>query len=441
MTKRKFRNLKIRNLDKFVSLFSTSSSEIYAVSPILHPMSKTLKCLSFFSGALGLDIGLERAGIDVRLACEIDKPMMETIRTNKPNLPLIGDVRLYSADDILKESGLKKNQVDLIVGGPPCQAFSTAGRRLGMADERGNVFLKYLDLIEEIRPRYAVIENVRGLLSSTITIDIDDDAFRSLKVDPAKVKGSTMLYVKNRLENMGYQVTFNLYNAANFGTPQIRERVVIMCTLDKEPLPFLTPTHSESGQFGLPKWNTFKDAVKGLKGKQEFVKFSEKRLKYFQMLGPGQYWKHLPPNIQEEAMGNSFKLGGGKTGFFRRLSWDRPSPTVVTHPAMPATELGHPVEDRPLSVQEYKRIQQFPDEWIICGKLTDQYKQIGNAVPVGLGYAIGKCLTDHSKRITQPDFSTFQYSRYKFTSNLDFEKSISNHEKKLKHQLSLDLVD
>jgi DNA (cytosine-5)-methyltransferase 1 len=124
----------------------------------------------------------------------------------------------------------------------------------------------------------------------------------------------------------------------------------------------------------------------------------------------------------------SYFSGGGKTGFFRRLAWDKPSPTLVTSPTMPATDLAHPKEDRPLSIQEYKRIQQFPDDWILKGNLIAQYKQIGNAVPVGLGKSLGLTLIDHLNG-TKNDLSKFKdfpYSRYKNTKDdewLNFFKS------------------
>ena len=122
--------------------------------------------LSFFSGAMGLDLGMEKAGFHVRLACEVDKYCRQTIALNRPNTALLGDINEYSAKDILREAGLNKNDdIDLIIGGPPCQAFSTAGKRQGFNDDRGNVFLKYLDLALELRPKFLVIENVRGLLS------------------------------------------------------------------------------------------------------------------------------------------------------------------------------------------------------------------------------------------------------------------------------------
>ncbi len=385
-----------------------------------------LNCLSFFSGAMGLDLGLESAGINVLLACEIDNASRQTISHNDKKVGLIGDIRDYSVDEILEYANVKnKEDVDIIVGGPPCQAFSTAGKRQGFQDERGNVFLKYIDLITTVRPKYAVIENVRGLMSSILSIDIDDEIIKEYPIDWKNTKGSSLFYVKKRLEKEGYKVSFNLYNSANYGTPQIRERVVIICTKLSMKVEYLEPTHSNDELFGLPKWRTFKDAVIGLDPKKgTSIQFSEKRLQYIKMLKAGENWRNLPLEIQPIAMGQSFNLGGGKTGFFRRLAWNKPAPTVVTHPAMPATELAHPVENRPLSVEEYKRIQEFPDGWEIQGAILEQYKQIGNAVPVGLGRAIGNAIINHHKGKKVKIYNGFSFSRYNYTSEIEFEKEI-----------------
>jgi DNA (cytosine-5)-methyltransferase 1 len=392
---------------------------------------KTLKALSFFSGAMGLDNGLERVGIKTLLACEFDKASRETIAANNSNIGLIGDITAYSSAQILTFAGLSQaSDVDLIVGGPPCQAFSTAGKRKGFEDTRGNVFLKYLDVVTDIRPKYVVIENVRGLMSSELSVAIDDDVFRSMSAEATRHKGASLYYVKKRLEQIGYTVSFNLYNAANFGTPQIRERVVIIGTLDTNPVPHLKPTHSEKPLPGLQPWRTFREVVSDLPPHQAtFISYQEKRLKFLRMLGPGQNWRDLPETIQPEAMGKSFLLEGGKTGFYRRLAWDKPAPTLVTHPTMPATDLAHPEAERPLSIEEYKRIQEFPDDWIICGKLIDQYKQVGNAVPVSLGAAIGQAILDHQQQKKPHIPANFVYSRYKNTADsvwqADFENRVT----------------
>ena len=386
-----------------------------------------MKALSFFSGALGLDLGLEQEGIEILLASEIDKRCCETIRANKPNVSLIGDIRNYNAYDIVKAGGLKSfDQVDLIVGGPPCQAFSTAGKRKGFEDERGNVFLKYLDLICEIKPRFAVIENVRGLLSAPLNHrphSLRGKGFAPL--EETELKGGALLYILGRLREAGFGVSFNLYNSANFGAPQVRERVVILCSANGDTLPFLIPTHHETGKNGLKPWRTVEETLKSLpKAPCDFIKFPEKRLKYYRLLKSGQNWKCLPKELQKEAMGNSFYAGGGKTGFLRRLAWNKPSPTLVTNPAMPATDLAHPTEDRPLSVQEYKRIQEFPDNYFIAGSILDQYRQIGNAVPLSLGKAIGRMLNQSYQGNTFASMDSFEYSRYKNTDHISWEAAI-----------------
>ena len=137
-------------------------------------------------------------------------------------------------------------------------------------------------------------------------------------------------------------------------------------------------------------------------------------------------------------MGDSFNSGGGKTGFLRRLAWDEPSPTLLTHPAMPATDLCHPVEDRPLSIQEYKAIQEFPDEWKIEGSILEQYKQIGNAVPVGLGYAVGNLLMKLIRGEKVERYAGFKFSRYLNTDELSWKREFDR-QRKIKRPIQLEL--
>ena len=391
---------------------------------------------SFFSGAMGLDIGIEKAGFDVRLACEIDKYCRQTIALNKPDMALLSDINDYTKKDILNASGLsEKDDIDLIVGGPPCQAFSTAGKRKAFRDDRGNVFLKYIDLAIELDPKYLVIENVRGLLSCPLDHRPHNergDEFPDLSAD--EMKGGALNFILSKLRKSGYSYSFNLYNSANFGTPQIRERVIIVCSRDGKKPPFLTPTHSDNNEFDLLKWKTFKQAAKGLKT-HHHLNFPERRLKYYRLLQSGQNWRNLPKQLQKEALGKSYYAGGGKTGFLRRLAWNKPSPTLVTHPAMPATDLAHPKEDRPLSIEEYKRIQEFPDDWELAGPLIQQYKQAGNAVPISLGCAVGKLIISLINKEKIIEYFGFDYSRYKNTAteewenkfNTAFEKSTKPH--------------
>lgn len=397
--------------------------------------------LSFFSGAMGLDYGIEKAGIHPLLTSEIEPNARKTILLNRPNIGLIGDINNYSASEIRKFANISENQeIDLVIGGPPCQAFSTAGQRKGFQDKRGNVFLTFIDRILELRPKFAVIENVRGILSAPFESEEMEKRFGFAPKTPEEKKGGALLYILKKLEDGGYTVTFNLYNAANYGAPQKRERVVFFCSRNGQKIPYLPPTNDEFGNFGLPKWRTVREVISDLnETEQKAMTFPEKRLKYFSLLKAGQYWKDLPQELHYEAMGEKLKLGGGKTGFFRRVGWDSPSPTLVTDPTMPATDLCHPDKDRPLSIQEYARIQEFPDDWKFFGEMKDVYRQIGNAVPISLGCAIGKQIVKLVKN--QPlDFPpvNFPFSRYTYTDDVSIKKLM---EKRLNKSKQPDLFD
>ncbi|KZD99395.1 DNA cytosine methyltransferase [Lactiplantibacillus plantarum] len=384
----------------------------YVIEPDDHPrLSSSIPdkvALSFFTGAGGLDIGMAQAGIVPILVSDIDKNARKSIAKNYPNAGLAGDITKLNRENVYKFANIPDNiQVDYMFGGPPCQAFSTAGKRRGYSDIRGDVFIKYLELIGQIKPRYAIIENVRGLLSIPAIFNM---------LDEKGLKGGVLLYAIRRLRSFGYTVSFNLYNAANFGAPETRERVIIIAKLGKEKVDYLRPTNSDVGTFGLPAWNVLGDAIKDIQEKH-FVKYPKKRMKYLKYIPEGGNWRSMPVELQKEAMGKSYYLPGGKTGFLRRLSRQKPSPTLVTHPTMPATDLIHPTEDRPLSIEEYARIQGFPDNWNVEGKILEQYKQIGNAVPVPLGFAIGKRILADDFGMDYPSIPGFHYSRYKNTKD------------------------
>ena len=328
-------------------------------------------------------------------------------------------VNQYESDEILKLAKIPEGKkVDVIFGGPPCQAFSTAGARRALDDERGNVFLRYIEVVESILPTYVVIENVRGLLSAPYP-------YKDIK---KPIKGGALCIILDRLKAAGYTISFELYNAANFGAPQIRERVVMIGKLQSETkVPYLSPTHSNDEEFGLDMWKSLEDAVGDIEVEgfeHHYIEFPEQRLKFYRMLKQGQYWKDLPEEAQKEAMGAKLKLGGGKTGFFRRLDFSKPSPTLVTDPTMPATDLCHPIKNRPLSVEEYSRIQGFPDNWKICGPIKEQYRQIGNAVPIKLGEAIARTILADMNREKLKQYNGFSYSRYKNTSDITWCKKM-----------------
>ena len=356
-------------------------------------MPKSLKFVSFFSGGRGLDVGLEEAGLECIAVNEFDRAASETIRLNSPQIKLYSeDIRQVSYERLSADLGLKSGDLFAVVGGPPCQAFSTAGRRLGLNDQRGNVFLHFLDLIDALQPKYAVFENVRGLLSAPLNHRPHSGRGPdSPELAEDERPGGALKLILAKLRRSGYGVSFNLYNTANFGVPQSRERLIFIASRDGRLVPHLQPTHDANGSNGLLPWETFRKAVAPLKkSEHHYVSFPLKRQEYYRLLGPGQNWRDLPADVQATAMGNSFLSGGGKTGFFRRLAWDKPSPTLVTRPNMKATDLCHPKELRPLSVEEYAALQTFPPSYRFAGSLDDQYRQIGNAVPCAFARKIGE---------------------------------------------------
>lgn len=360
--------------------------------------------ISLFSGAGGLDLGMEQAGFQIVSAVEKDADAAKTIGLNRPHLyesVVSRDIQIVEAQVLLEEGGrvlnlgrpLKPGEVDLVIGGPPCQPFSTAGKRGSVMDPRGSLFMDFIRIVKDIQPRFFVMENVRGLLSAPIQHRPHNErAFGYAPLDPDEMQGSALKVVLNEMQQLGYGVVYNLLEVADYGVPQNRSRVVFIGSRDGEQVDFPVPTHCKKG-CGLAQWRTLKDALVGLKDLQpEYASYSENRLKYLRLLKTGQNWRYLPDELKEEAMGGAFKSGGGKVGFYRRLSWDKPSPTVTTSPHQKATDMCHPEELRPLSIRECARIQTFPDDWIFYGSTSSKYRQIGNAVPVVFAQAIGKHL-------------------------------------------------
>lgn len=375
-------------------------------------MNNKYNAISLFSGAMGLDLGIEAAGFDIKVCVEMDHWAAETIRINT-SIPVIErDINDVSSEDILKVSGLKKENIDLVVGGPPCQAFSTAGKQRGFSDIRGGCIIQFIRVVSDLKPKYFILENVRGILSAKL--NAVPEAYK--EYDSIKMEsGSVLKLVLNEFNKLGYRISYALLNAANYGVPEKRERVVMIGHLgDRVPIP--APSHSESGAFGTKKWVSLRDSIGDLQGKSmRYIPLRSRMEKYMKLIGEGENWTKLDPAVAKEAMGKAYVLSGGKTGFLRRLSFDEPAPTLVTSPTMPATQLCHPKELRPLSVEEYARIQQFPDTWIFEGRIESIYKQIGNAVPVGLGKAVGNQIIRHINHLTSPteeEDNKIPYSRY-----------------------------
>lgn len=350
----------------------------------------TLNCVSVFSGGMGLDLGLEKSGFAIRVAADNMDAAIETARVNRPDLPVFGgDIRDFNLSKALQLAELGRDQIDLLAGGPPCQSFSTAGKRLGLDDEaKGPLVFEFARLIEELQPRAFLMENVKGLLSASVK-------WRQLPYNNnGKVidhwHGSVFRELVARIKGSGYSLGFLELNAADYGVPQTRLRVFLIGYRDGSPVTFPEPTHSRYAGLFTEPWRTIGDVLHDLSDdRSHCAKFSERKLKYLKMVPPGGNWRDLPKEIQRESMGKAFYAKGGRSGYWRRLSFDEPAPTILTEPQNASTALCHPTLDRPLTVRECARIQTFPDKWVFYGGGGDQYKLVGNAVPVDLAKRLG----------------------------------------------------
>lgn len=326
--------------------------------------------IELFTGAGGTALGLENAGLNNILTVELDKNACQTIRLNRPNWQLIeGDVKQVDFTPWRKK-------IDIVEGGFPCQAFSYAGKGKGFADIRGTLFFQFARCVEEVMPKIAVGENVRGLLKH--------DNGRTLK---------TMI---KKLQEIGYKVGYKVLRSQYLDVPQKRERLIILAVRKDLDLPLIFPKEKDY-------FISIREALKDVPP-SDGQKYPAKKEAILKLVPPGGCWRDLPVNIQKEYMGKSYYLGGGKTGMARRLSYDEPSLTLTCAPAQKQTERCHPIETRPLTVREYARIQTFPDQWQFAGSTSSKYKQIGNAVPVNLGYHIGRSLI--AMLSNQPDPKT-----------------------------------
>lgn len=329
--------------------------------------------LELFAGAGGLAIGMEQAGLKCVALNEIDRYAAATLRNNRPNWNVLeGDIRNISFKEFV-------NRVDVVTGGFPCQAFSYAGKRFGFQDARGTLFYEFARTVQETQPKICIGENVKGLQNH--------DGGRTLK---------TMISI---LDEIGYRVIDpKVLKAIYYNVPQKRERLILVGVRKDLDIDFNYPVPNKDVfnlSEALKKGKLFDCDVPDSPG----TKYPASKKKILALVPPGGYWRDLPLEIQKEYMQKSFFLGGGKTGMARRISWDEPSLTLTCSPAQKQTERCHPDETRPFTVREYARIQTFPDNWKFAGPVSAQYKQIGNAVPVNLGKAIGNSIVSFLNKV------------------------------------------
>lgn len=337
-------------VEALCSLLEVSPEDIMETRTVGEmPVSRgDVTCVELFAGAGGLALGLEQAGIKTLEYVEFDRACCETLRMNRPNWNVV-------CDDIHNVDFTEfKGKIDIVTGGFPCQAFSYAGKKLGFEDTRGTLFHEFARCVQEIQPKMFLAENVRGLVSHD--------------------KGRTIETIISVLESLGYRTQRKVLNACYYGVGQKRERIVIIGIRNDLDIEFEYPTPDE-------EWTTLRTALKDCPPSPG-ESYSEKKRKVLDLVPPGGCWVDLPEEVAKEYMGKSYFSGGGRRGMARRISWDEPSLTLTCSPSQKQTERCHPDETRPFTVREYARIQSFPDDWEFCGGIGDQYKQIGNAVPV-----------------------------------------------------------
>jgi DNA (cytosine-5)-methyltransferase 1 len=369
-------------------------------------MNNSLKAISLFSGAGGMDIGIKQAGFSILASIESDPYCCETLRTNikrygEKTQVIESDIREINLNSMMNQLGISPGNLDLLFGGPPCQAFSQIGKQKGLDDERGLLLFQMIRFANRLNPKAILIEQVRGLLSAK---------------DKMAQKSGIFKQLLKALEALDYVPKWQLINAADYGVPQLRQRVFIIAIKNSTQFQFPEPTYCQHEQqtsfLSLPGYRKVGEVIKGLgspspKGEKrqnshiDVTPFGDRnRIKG---VPEGAYLAaqtHLP----KEQRG---QLTQKDTTKFLRLSRDKPANTLRG-----GEIFFHPIEDRYLTPREYMRIQGFPDNYILKGpirgrsgkvRFLDQHRQVANSVPP----PIAKILAQEIKTILCQDYLKF----------------------------------
>ncbi|MDR2897862.1 MAG: DNA cytosine methyltransferase [Spirochaetaceae bacterium] len=321
--------------------------------------------IELFAGAGGLALGVESAGFTPLALIEFNKDAADTLKRNRPEWNVIcDDIANIAPQDLNSFFNVTVGEVDLLSGGAPCQAFSYAGKRLGLEDARGTLFYHYAVFLQKLQPKTFLFENVRGLLTHD--------------------KGRTYETILEIFKQAGYVIQKQVLNAWNYGVAQKRERLITIGV--RADLADTMTIHFPQPHEYKP---VLRDVLQNVPASEGSF-YSEYKRRIFELVPPGGYWRDIPADIAKEYMKSCWNMGGGRTGILRRLSLDEPSLTVLTSPSQKQTDRCHPLEARPFNIRENARIQCFPDDWAFCGSVGSQYKQVGNAVPVNLAFEIAK---------------------------------------------------
>lgn len=348
---------------------------------------KKLNFVSLFSGAGGLDIGFEDAGWSCSYASDIDPYAISTIQANqassrkyfKDTVIEAADVRDTRGNEILTKAGKRKGDIHAIVGGPPCQSWSSAGHQRGFEDPRGQLFRDYVRLACELDVRWIVFENVRGLLTAR---------------GPDGEPGSALETIRRALLAAGFHTEVNLLNAADFGVPQRRVRLFMIGFRRGDHPPFPERTHARSTDLfssDILSWNTLGDCISGIAP-----------------LEPGEIIRpnaNLDRQLEVIPSGSGLKSPGKKETTRPGGHWGYKQGAFVADLALPARTVTASAQQdwvrdplmgiRRLCPRECAAIQTFPTDWTFSGNTAAQYRQIGNAVPAKLAERVAGALSDH----------------------------------------------
>ncbi len=395
------------------------SRKAYLVAPPAAIRSPAgLSAIDLFSGAGGLTLGLLNSGFDVRLSSDISAACAATHRFNLPDVPfLLGDIRRLDSAELLDAAGLRRGELDLLIGGPPCQGFSIMGQRL-LSDPRNSLFGEFIRIAGELRPKVAVIENVPGL---------------------ATLGGGVLLReIGSAFCGLGYDVECAELLAAQYGVPQMRWRMFFVAwrrDLGIRGAGFPKPTHGRCGigdlvpnrtvrtdqadgfvtireaigdlptvsvgetvdQYDVPPSCEYQAAMRAFSDKRLYNHYAPRlapsNLARIASLKPGQDWRHLPLDLLPDGMKRAHRKD--HTRRFRRMEWDGIARSIITRFRDPKSgEYTHPEQTRTISIREAARIQSFPDWFAFQGNNSDQYDQVGNAVPPLLAFAVGHEIAD-----------------------------------------------
>ena len=376
--------------------------------------------ISLFTGGMGFDLGFLRQGFTVRVAVDNDPTVSGTVRANNLPIPVISrNIADVTTAELLRAAGLRFGEATVVVGAPPCEPFTTVGSRNGFRDSRADAVHQFIRVVREARPEYFAFEQVPGFLRAAKRhmSYYKRAKLKESEIDPEYRLGSAFDEILREFRGLGYGLSIDsfdpkrsLLNSADFGAPQVRKRFVLIGSRDGSEVRLPRPTHTNpatanGSTIPIQPWVTLRDAIGNMHSSRgEHVGFPRAWGKFLQYVPPGGCWRHIPEEFHLEALGGAYDdksnpdtagLKGGRTGYLRRLSWERPSPTLVDSPANKASCLCHPDHNRPLTVDEYARIQGFGDDWAFAGTLSQRYRLIGQATPVDLASAIAAAIRTH----------------------------------------------